>query len=105
TGTGAGAAGSVDVVNLLVSDQGHVIFSGQFADATTGAVNWRLWSLSPEGTNPQAISSLTAPFDSIDPSVSPDGTKILYVANTTNGSTASGSLFNVWVCNNDGSNP
>lgn len=82
--------GTLARVQLLVCDLGHIFFSGLYKGQQ------RLFSLAPDGSAPCLISDGAVNFDITEPSVSPDGTKVVYCANPGGGD------VRIFICNVDG---
>lgn len=55
----------------------------------------QIWSVNPDGSDPQQLTSVPSPAEAGGPDVSPDGTRVLYVSNVTGS-------FQVWLMRADG---
>ena len=91
-GASVTTTGNVQVVSVLVRDLGRVIFAGQYKGRS------RLFSIAPQGTTPILITPMSWQYDCLEPCASPDGTKVLYIADPTGGTNT-----NIYMCNQDGS--
>ncbi|HYX54503.1 MAG TPA: hypothetical protein VE783_13680 [Candidatus Limnocylindrales bacterium] len=74
------------------------------SDVDIGAAN--LWVMNSDGSSPTPLTHLSGPYNMIpdSPVWSPDGSKLVYVSSRAlDGSSAGGTVLNVWVINSDGS--
>ena len=71
-----------------------------------GAAN--IWVMNADGSSATPLTRITTIYDltTVSPIWSPDGRKIAYVSSRSlDGSDNGSSMLNIWVMNNDGSNP
>lgn len=63
---------------------------------------WDIWIMNADGSNARALTADLA-FD-WDPSISPDGTRVVFQSDRTNSAGTRGTVFHIWVMDIDGSN-
>ena len=106
----ANTLGGLDSVQPTFSPDGTLVYFASKADIdrdTDGAasLSYNIWSSSLDGSDRKPLTIQTAGgFDSIEPAVSPDGSKVVYSSKEDIGLNPALS-FNIWVMDANGDNP